>query len=123
MANQKNSDSKPASFEDSLRELEEIVSQLEAGERPLDESLALYEKGVAALKNCHTVLDKAEKRIRMLVQTGDEETALKKKIAALVRRPGQGWFISSLTPFTQLANFIFLRHKAYLWPSDRLMAR
>ncbi len=55
-------------FEDSLAELEKIVSELEAGERPLDESLALYERGMASLKQCHQILDKAEKRIRLLVQ-------------------------------------------------------
>ena len=64
------------SFEDSLAELEQIVSQLEAGERPLDESLALYEKGVAALKQCHLILDKAEKRIRRLVKGPDGEPVL-----------------------------------------------
>ena len=35
------------SFETLLRRLEGIVGQLEAGERPLDESLALYESGVS----------------------------------------------------------------------------
>jgi exodeoxyribonuclease VII small subunit len=55
-------------FETALAELEQIVSELESGEKPLDESLALYEKGVAALKHCHGILDKAEKRIRLLVQ-------------------------------------------------------
>ena len=63
-------------FEASLEELEEIVSQLEAGDKPLDESLALYEKGVAALKRCHIVLDKAEKRIRLLVKGAAGEPAL-----------------------------------------------
>ena len=56
------------SFEGSLAELEEIVSQLEAGAKPLDESLALYERGVSALKRCHAMLDKAEQRIRLLVR-------------------------------------------------------
>jgi len=37
------------SFEDALRELEQVVGKLERGEVPLDESIALYERG-AALK-------------------------------------------------------------------------
>ncbi|HYF49317.1 MAG TPA: exodeoxyribonuclease VII small subunit [Planctomycetota bacterium] len=61
-------DPKQPCFEDCLGELEQIVAQLEAGEKPLDESLALYEKGVAALKRCHEMLDKAEQRIRLLVR-------------------------------------------------------
>jgi exodeoxyribonuclease VII small subunit len=56
------------SFEQSLAELEEIAAKLEAGNTSLDDSLALYEKGVVALKRCHALLDKAEKRIRLLVQ-------------------------------------------------------
>jgi exodeoxyribonuclease VII small subunit len=74
---EKNEPEPAASFEKSLSELEEIVSQLEAGEKPLDESLSLYERGVAALKRCHLVLDKAEKRIRTLVRGADGEPALR----------------------------------------------
>lgn len=68
---------KQATFEQSLAELEEIVAQLEAGEKPLDESLTLYEKGVAALKRCHAILDTAEKRIRTLVKDADGEVSLR----------------------------------------------
>jgi exodeoxyribonuclease VII small subunit len=64
-------------FEHCLQELEQIVSQLEAGEKPLDESLALYEKGIAALKRCHAILDKAEQRIRMLVKSPDGTPTLR----------------------------------------------
>jgi exodeoxyribonuclease VII small subunit len=62
-----NNDAEP-SFEQSLAELEEIAAKLEAGNTSLDDSLALYEKGVVALQRCHALLDKAEKRIRLLVQ-------------------------------------------------------
>ena len=61
----------PPSFEDSLRELEATVERLEAGDLPLEESLALFEKGVGSLKRCHAILDQAEKRIRVLVQGVD----------------------------------------------------
>lgn len=65
------------SFEDALAELEEIVAQLEGGAKPLDESLDLYEKGVGALKHCHGILDKAEKRIRLLVKNAHGEPELR----------------------------------------------
>ena len=65
------------SFETLLAKLEEIVSQLEAGERPLDESLTLYESGVAALKRCHSILDKSEKRIRLLLQDAQGNPVLR----------------------------------------------
>ena len=68
---------KEESFEDLLARLESIVGQLEGGARPLDESLALYESGVSALKRCHAVLDKADKRIRLLLQDGHGNPNLK----------------------------------------------
>ena len=68
---------KDESFEALLERLEEIVSRLEAGERPLDESLALYENGVAALKRCHVTLDRAEKRIRLLLQDANGNPQLR----------------------------------------------
>jgi exodeoxyribonuclease VII small subunit len=64
------------SFEKLLAKLEEIVGQLEAGERPLEESLALYEQGIVALKRCHFILDGADKRIRKLVQNAAGEPVL-----------------------------------------------
>lgn len=64
---------KPERFEDSLDDLESIVSQLESGAKPLEESLALYEKGIAALRKCHGILDKAEKRIKLLVKGANGE--------------------------------------------------
>ena len=68
---------KDESFEALLARLETIVSQLEGGAKPLDESLALYECGVSALKRCHAVLDKADKRIRLLLQDGHGNPQLK----------------------------------------------
>ena len=64
------------SFETCLSELEEAVGKLEAGALPLEESLQLFEKGVASLKQCHAILDKAEQRIRILVKGASGEPAL-----------------------------------------------
>ena len=44
------------------------MERLEAGELPLEESLALFEKGVGSLKRCHAILDQAEKRVQVLIQ-------------------------------------------------------
>lgn len=55
------------SFEEALRELEQIVQQLEEGNLPLDQALALYERGVALAEHCQALLDKAELRIKQLV--------------------------------------------------------
>jgi exodeoxyribonuclease VII small subunit len=55
-------------FEDRLKELEEILRRLERGELSLDDSVAEYEKGIAALRSCRTVLAQAERKIEELVR-------------------------------------------------------
>jgi exodeoxyribonuclease VII small subunit len=50
-------------FEQALRALEEIVHKLESGEAPLDESIALYERGNALRTLCQQRLDSAKARI------------------------------------------------------------
>lgn len=63
------------SFEDALRALEEIVRKLEAGEVPLDDSIALYERGEALRKHCQARLDAAQARIEKIVLGPDGAAA------------------------------------------------
>ncbi|MCR4412428.1 MAG: exodeoxyribonuclease VII small subunit [Thermoguttaceae bacterium] len=53
-------------FEDALARLEAIVRDLEEGSLGLDDSLARYEEGVKLLRQCHEMLQRAERRIEML---------------------------------------------------------
>jgi exodeoxyribonuclease VII small subunit len=53
-------------FESSLSQLETIVQKLEAGDLPLEESLKLFEKGVALSRECRERLNEAERRIEVL---------------------------------------------------------
>jgi exodeoxyribonuclease VII small subunit len=53
-------------FEDSLKELEQIVRCLEDGDTGLEEALGHYEKGVGLLKHCYGQLRQAEQRIQLL---------------------------------------------------------
>ena len=62
-------------FEDALQRLEQIVDQLEAGDLPLEESLKVFEEGVALARRCGTYLEEAEKRIELL--TKDESGLLR----------------------------------------------
>jgi exodeoxyribonuclease VII small subunit len=55
-------------FEDCLTRLEQIVSALEAGNLPLEESLKVFEEGIALSRQCSRYLDDAERRIEMLVK-------------------------------------------------------
>ena len=57
---------KKLTFEQAMARLEEIVAQMEAGEQPLDQSLALYEEGAKLIKQCAAMLDKAEQKVTKL---------------------------------------------------------
>ncbi len=60
-------------FEQSIAELEEIVSQLEGGNVTLDESLELFEQGIKLSKGCQKMLDAAEKKVSILMTNSDGE--------------------------------------------------
>ena len=53
-------------FEAGVAELERIVRELESGDLGLDQSLALYERGVALVRACGAQLDAAEARLQVL---------------------------------------------------------
>ena len=59
------------SFETAIKQLEVIVNSLENGDIPLDEALALFEKGVKLTEVCTAKLAAAEKQIKLLVKDGD----------------------------------------------------
>lgn len=60
------------SFETLFRELQATVAKLEAGDLSLDESLALFQRGMELAKKCGAILDAAELRIKELVPRGEE---------------------------------------------------
>ena len=86
------------SFEQSLEQLESIVSKLESGKLPLAESLEQYETGVKHLKSCYELLSDAERRISLVSGLdaegkpktkpfgAGEEESLEKKSASRSRR-------------------------------------
>lgn len=55
-------------FDDALAELQRTVAALEAGGQPLEEAIALYERGVALHERCSRLLADAELRVRRLVE-------------------------------------------------------
>ena len=58
-------------FETAMTRLEQIVMQLEGGKVTLDESLSLYEEGIALVKLCSGRLDEAEQKIKIIRTTAD----------------------------------------------------
>lgn len=53
-------------YETLYARLESVVARLEQGELPLDETLALYERGVQLAAECQRLLDAAELRVQQL---------------------------------------------------------
>ena len=59
---------KRMTFEEALAKLEEIVSQIEGGKVPLEESIQKYADGIELIKLCRGILDSAEKKIQILAK-------------------------------------------------------
>ena len=54
------------SFEEAMLALEQVVSQLEKGEVPLEQSIALYERGAALKAHCAGKLRDAEEKVELI---------------------------------------------------------
>ncbi len=67
----KNDDIATLPFEQALTQLEAIVDQLEKGSVPLEESIAIYERGEALKKHCDALLKSAEQRIEKITLGAD----------------------------------------------------
>lgn len=61
------SESGVPSFEDALRDLQQIVTELESGSITLDASLKRFEQGVGLLRECYQFLERADQKIEQLV--------------------------------------------------------
>ena len=59
------------SFEDTMKQLEQIVTELEKNDLDLDTSVTKFEEGMKLSKQCSQMLDDAEKRISILVSSED----------------------------------------------------
>ena len=59
-------------FEETMKELEEVVQKLETGELNLDDSIKEFEKGMELSKNASKYLEDAEKKITILVNKDNE---------------------------------------------------
>ena len=63
-------DENPPRFEDALAELEAVVRRLEEGELPLEDSLAVFERGMALVRTLTERLAAIEQRVEVLVRAG-----------------------------------------------------
>jgi exodeoxyribonuclease VII small subunit len=66
MAEKTNADVKTLTFERAIEELETIVKRLEEGKVPLEESVAIYERGESLKRRCEDLLRQAEARVEKI---------------------------------------------------------
>ncbi len=59
-------------FEASLKDLEQSVKELEAGDLPLEEAIKRFENGMALSKACSQMLDETEQKVSQLIKDGED---------------------------------------------------
>ena len=59
---------KKEKFEEALQKLEAIVTQMEEGDLPLEETLKAFEEGVRLARYCASKLDEAERKVEKLIR-------------------------------------------------------
>ncbi len=64
-------DIKELNYEQAFEALQNVIAELEAGEKPLEETLALYERGQALYQRCTDLLDKADLKLQQLTENGE----------------------------------------------------
>lgn len=68
----KKAEEKEITFEEQIKLLEQIVSELEKGDLNLEESVSKFEEGMKISKTCNDMLEKAEKKITILLNQNGE---------------------------------------------------
>ena len=59
-------------FEKAFAELEDLVKKMEGGDLSLEESLKYFERGMLLTKNCQQALNKAEQKVRILLEKNNK---------------------------------------------------
>ncbi len=71
------------SFEDAIRELEQVVTQLDRGEVALEDSIKLYERGAALKARCEAKLKEAEEKVAQITLDANGEATGAKPVEGL----------------------------------------
>ena len=61
-------------FEEKMKDLENLVAELEKGDLNLDESVNKFEEGMKISKECNDILQKAERRISIILEKDGDIT-------------------------------------------------
>ena len=66
MANAKNAQKTPESFESAMRELEQLIASMENGQMPLEASLQAYQRGAFLVKFCQSQLQAVQEQVKIV---------------------------------------------------------
>ncbi len=77
MSDIKYKDIKEKSFEEAMKELEDIVRNLESGGQPLEKSIALYERGTEIKAHCENMLKEARLKVETITEDSDNNITTK----------------------------------------------
>ncbi|MDR0453634.1 MAG: exodeoxyribonuclease VII small subunit [Deferribacteraceae bacterium] len=69
-------------FEEKLKRLEEIVTQMESSDRPLNEIITLFKEGAALSKECKSELDRLDIEVQKVLEENEDGTLLTEKAGA-----------------------------------------
>jgi exodeoxyribonuclease VII small subunit len=61
-------------LETSLAEISSLIDQMEHGELTLEQSLEQFERGITLVKHCQKILEEAEQKVQILIQTNQQES-------------------------------------------------
>ncbi len=64
-------------FEQSMKQLERIVQELEDGELPLEKAIKKFEEGIKLTQFCSAKLDETEKKVSVLLKNADDQVVSK----------------------------------------------
>ncbi|KUO58897.1 MAG: exodeoxyribonuclease VII [Gracilibacter sp. BRH_c7a] len=70
----------PISFEQGIEKLEQIISDLDKNDVPLDQALQLFNEGIVLVKHCNCLLDSAEEKVKVLLEDANGEFSTDKFI-------------------------------------------
>ena len=100
MAENTQVDVKKLSFERAIEELESIVKRLEDGKVPLEESVAIYERGEALKRRCEELLRQAEARVDKITTDANGQVDRYRAAGRAMRRPTAGDAAATPLPAT-----------------------
>lgn len=63
-------------LEDSMSEISQLIDKMEHNELTLEQSLNNFERGIHLIKHCQKILEAAEQKVQLLIQSNDQESLI-----------------------------------------------